>query len=252
MGRVASLTVPVAHGAALSVSKFQEGGIWAGSSDIFYFAPLLMRGWGGGGCRRAETGRFGSLAFAMKNRHFGGECSWILAGKARKCGRFWVFACVPNPGKQSIWRQCPPSARKQSTKKLPNRPGFTHVQGGGAEGRGNFSKIRGKRGKKGGRGGRRRKRVGGIFGGEGSLIFIHKLFGPDFPTLTPECPGVKKFLPTTGAAGKCTFWRGRPRFSARTSMTRRVVEKLCPKKVCVDFLAPKKFQEGGIGKGVFA
>ena len=68
------------------------------------------------------------LAFAMKNRHFGGECPWILAGKARKCGRFWVFACVPNPGKQSIWRQHPPSARKQSTKKLPNRPSFTHVQ----------------------------------------------------------------------------------------------------------------------------
>ena len=80
-------------------------------------------------CRRAKPGRFGSLAFAIKNRHFGGECSWILVGKARKCGRFWVFACVPNPGKQSIWRQCPPSARKQSTKKLPNRPGFTHVQG---------------------------------------------------------------------------------------------------------------------------
>ena len=37
----------------------------------------------------------------------------------------------------------------------------------------------------------------------------HKLFGPDFPrtflTLTPECPGVKKFLPTTGAAGKTHF-----------------------------------------------
>ena len=70
----------------------------------------------------------------------------------------------------------------------------------------------------------------------------HKLFGPDFPrtflTLAPECPGVKKFLPTTGAAGKHTFWCGRPRFSARTSMTRRVVEKLCTKKVCVDFLAP--------------
>ena len=48
--------------------------------------------------------------------------------KARKCGRFWVFARVPTPGKQSIWRQCLPSARKQSTKKLPNRPGFTHVQ----------------------------------------------------------------------------------------------------------------------------
>ena len=71
----------------------------------------------------------------------------------------------------------------------------------------------------------------------------HKLFGPDFQrtflTLTPERPGVKKFLPTTGAAGKRTFGRGRPRFSARTSMTRRVVEKLCTKKVCVDFLAPK-------------
>ena len=80
-------------------------------------------------CRRAKPGRFGSLAFAMKNRHFGGECSWILARKARKCGRLWVFACVPNPGKQSIWKQCPPSARKQSTKKLPNYPGFTHVQG---------------------------------------------------------------------------------------------------------------------------
>ena len=70
----------------------------------------------------------------------------------------------------------------------------------------------------------------------------HKLFGPDFPrtflTLTPGCPGVKKFLPTTGAAGKRTFWCGHPRFSARTSMTRRVVEKLCAKKVCVDFLAP--------------
>ena len=50
----------------------------------------------------------------------------------------------------------------------------------------------------------------------------HKLFGPDFPqtflTLTPGCPRVKKFLPTTGAAGKRTFWCGRPCFSARTSM----------------------------------
>ena len=70
----------------------------------------------------------------------------------------------------------------------------------------------------------------------------HKLFGPDFPrtflTLTPGCPGVKKFVPTTGAAGNRTFWCGRPRFSARTSMTRRVVEKLCAKKVCVGFSAP--------------
>ena len=40
-------------------------------------------------------------------------------------------------------------------------------------------------------------------------------------------PGVKKLLPTTAAAGKRTFWCGRPWFSARTSTTRRVVEKLC-------------------------
>ena len=70
----------------------------------------------------------------------------------------------------------------------------------------------------------------------------HKLFGPDCPrtflTLTPGCPGVKKFLHTTGAAGKRTFWCGRPRFPARMSMTRRVVEKLCTEKVCVDFFAP--------------
>ena len=30
---------------------------------------------------RAKPGRFGSLAFAMKNRHLGGENSRILAGK---------------------------------------------------------------------------------------------------------------------------------------------------------------------------
>ena len=33
-------------------------------------------------CRRGKPGRFGSSASAMKSRHFGGECSWILAGKA--------------------------------------------------------------------------------------------------------------------------------------------------------------------------
>ena len=69
----------------------------------------------------------------------------------------------------------------------------------------------------------------------------HRLFGPDFPrtflTLTPGRPWVKKFLPITGAVEKRTFWCGRPRFSARTSMTRSVFEKLCT-KVCVDFLAP--------------
>ena len=68
-----------------------------------------------------------------------------------------------------------------------------------------------------------------------------KFFGPNFlrifPTLTPGCPRVKKFLPITGAAGKPAFRCGRPRFLARTSMTRRVLEKLCTEKVCVDFLA---------------
>ena len=74
----------------------------------------------------------------------------------------------------------------------------------------------------------------------------HKLFGPDFPrtflTLTPECPGAKKFLPTTGAAGKRTFWCGCPLFSARTSMTRRVVEKLCTKKSLRWFFVPYKMK----------
>ena len=69
----------------------------------------------------------------------------------------------------------------------------------------------------------------------------HKLFGPDFPrtflTPAPGRPWVKKFLPITGAAEKRTFWCGRPRFLARTSMTRRVFEKLCTKEVCGDFLA---------------
>ena len=44
----------------------------------------------------------------------------------------------------------------------------------------------------------------------------HKFLGPiflwTFLTLMPGCPGVKKFLPTTGAAGKGTFWCGRPPF----------------------------------------
>ena len=44
--------------------------------------------------------------------------------------------------------------------------------GGSAEGRRNFSTIRGKKGEKRGGGGRCRKMVGGILGEEGSLIFI--------------------------------------------------------------------------------
>ena len=56
-----------------------------------------------------------------------------------------------------------------------------------------------------------------------------------FLTLTPGRPWVKKFLPITGAAEKRTFWCGRPRFLARTSMTRRVFEKLCTKKFALIF-----------------
>ena len=45
-----------------------------------------------------------------------------------------------------------------------------------------------------------------------------KLVGPDFPqtfpTLTPGCPGVRKFLPITRAAGKRTYWCGHPWCSA--------------------------------------
>ena len=77
-----------------SLALFQEA-----TKDHFDMTSLIFST---GGCtgRRAKPGRFGSLVFAMKNRHLWGECSWILAGKARKYGRFWVFACVPNPGKQ--------------------------------------------------------------------------------------------------------------------------------------------------------
>ena len=78
---------------------------------------------------KGKPGTIWQFSVCHENRHFGGECSRILAGKARKCGNLWVFACVPNPGKQNIWRQCPPSARKQSAHKLPNRPVFTHLQG---------------------------------------------------------------------------------------------------------------------------
>ena len=59
----------------------------------------------------------------------------MLPDTGRESTKMSQIACVPNPGKQSIWRQCPPSARKQSTKKLPNRPGFTHLQGGSCNNR---------------------------------------------------------------------------------------------------------------------
>ena len=79
--------------------------------------------------RRAKPGRFGSLAFALKNRHFGGERSPDTSRESTKMRQILgVCVCPKPPGKQSIWRQRPPSARKQSTDKLPNCPGFTHVQ----------------------------------------------------------------------------------------------------------------------------
>ena len=88
---------------------------------------------------------------------------------------------------------------------------------------------------------------GPLHGGELIFRLLSSNFGPEGPKVVDPSvagPGVKKFLPTTGSAGKCTFWcgRGRPRFSARTSMTRRVVEKLCTKKVCVDFSAPRNLK----------
>ena len=42
----------------------------------------------------------------------------------------------------------------------------------------------------------------------------------------------------TTAARIRTFWFGRPQFSVRTSMTRRVLQKLHPEEVCMDTLVP--------------
>ena len=50
---------------------------------------------------------------------------------------------------------------------------------------------------------------------------------------------IRSFLLITGAAGQHTFRYGRPRFSAWVSMPRRVLEKLYPEKVCVNFQVPK-------------
>ena len=63
----------------------------------------------------------------MKNRHFGRECSCILAGKARKCGRFWVFARVPNPGKQSTWKTVSSKCQETKHEKTAKSSRFTHV-----------------------------------------------------------------------------------------------------------------------------
>ena len=71
----------------------------------------------------------------------------------------------------------------------------------------------------------------------------HKLFGLNFlrtfPTLTPRCPGVKKVSPDhCGRRKTHLFSCGQPRFPARTSMTRRVLETFSTEKVCINFLAP--------------
>ena len=54
-----------------------------------------------------------------------------------------------------------------------------------------------------------------------------------------DAPGSKSFSPPSGPQENPLFGAD-VFFSVRTSMTRRVVEKLCTKVVCVDFLAPKK------------
>ena len=86
---------------------------------------------------------------------------------------------------------------------------------------------------------------------QGRKNSININFCLDFPrtslTLTPGCPRVKKFLPTTGAAEKRTFWCGRPRFSARTSMA----PKVCDEKslaICdfgLRFVSPKPLLAAG-------
>ena len=60
--------------------------------------------------------------------------------------------------------------------------------------------------------------------------------------LRPDAKGSKSFSPSRGRRKKkhTTIWCGRPRFSARTSMTRRVLENPCPKNVCVDLLVPTR------------
>ena len=68
----------------------------------------------------------------------------------------------------------------------------------------------------------------------------HKLylnFLRTFLTLTPGCPRTKKkFLPPTGPAGNTHFlvWTSTI-FLVRTSMTRRVLQKLCPEKFALIF-----------------
>ena len=74
-----------------------------------------------------------------------------------------------------------------------------------------------------------------------NMNFLFRIPAPgpaDIPDPYAQMPSGQKVSPPTGDTGKRTFRCGRPRFSARPSMTQRVVEKLCTEKVCVDFQAP--------------
>ena len=57
-------------------------------------------------CRRAKPGRFGSLALAMKIGTSGESAPGHRQGKHENMANSGCLCvCVPNPGKQSIWRQ---------------------------------------------------------------------------------------------------------------------------------------------------
>ena len=56
----------------------------------------------------------------------------------------------------------------------------------------------------------------------------------DIPDPYARMPRGQKVSPHYRAAGKYTSWFLHPRFSARTSMTRRVHENQCAEKVCID------------------
>ena len=65
--------------------------------------------------------------------------------------------------------------------------------------------------------------------------------------LRPDAQGSKSFSPLLGPQENALFGADVHKFLARTSMTRRVVEKLCTKKVCVNFLAPIQCLELHVG-----
>ena len=83
--------------------------------------------------------------------------------------------------------------------------------------------------------------LGGYFREEKSITNIN--FWYEFPADPPDpyvwmTRGQKVSSHQRSRRKTHLFGGRRPRFSARTSMTRRVLEKLCPEKGCVDFSAP--------------